>query len=270
MKNYFLLFLLFIGFTLQAQQFRHPKVDEFSEVSLGIPGKAYVRQGNSCSVELEGPDDLLDEIETAVEGDKLIIRPKDRWSLWDTRDFKDITVRINLKQINGLQVSGSGDMLVMTRIKTDQLNLKVSGSGTLKAEVDAGKVRATISGSGNMVLRGAMKSLENNISGSGRLELNAAVAGPAAFNISGSGDVLARGSANEVETRISGSGKVLAADLESRICHAHISGSGTVEIHVTDELEAHISGSGDVRYTGNPTRVNAHSSGSGKVRRLNS
>lgn len=270
MKNFALLIFLLGAFTLAGQDTRKPKVEAFTAVTLSIPGKAYVRQGDSYSVELDGPDDLLEEIETVVEGEKLVIRHKDRWRMWDSHDYKNIIVRITLKQIEGLHVSGSGDMLVMTRVKTDNLKLKVSGSGSLKAEVDAGSVHADISGSGNMVVRGAMKSLESNISGSGRLEVNAAIAGHAAFALSGSGDVLAQGKADELEARISGSGKILAANLETRVCNTRISGSGLVEIHVSEVLEAHISGSGDVRYTGNPTRVNAHSSGSGKVKKLNS
>ncbi len=244
-------------------------VNSFSQISFNIPGKAYVRQGSSHSVELDGPADVLNDIEAVVEGNKLIIRPRDRWFKWDWRDTKDITARITLKQIDALHVSGSGEMLVMTRVKTDNLKLKVSGSGTLKVEADAGDVTADVSGSGNITLRGNLKNVKSNISGSGKFDLQASVAGLAAFDISGSGDALARGTAGEVEARISGSGKILAAALETKACKARISGSGSVEINVSDELEATISGSGDVRYAGNPSRLNVHSSGSGKVKKIN-
>ncbi len=270
MKSFWFFFIALYAFTLTAQSTRKPQVDSFTEVALAIPGKAYVRQGNSYSVELEGPDDLLDEIEAVIEGGKLIIRHKDRWSMRYGRDYKNITAHVTLKQIKGLSVSGSGDMLVMTRVKTDRLKLKVSGSGSLKVEAEADEVSADVSGSGTMVVRGTLGNLDGNVSGSGRLEVNGSVANSAMFAISGSGDVTAQGKAGQVNARISGSGRVLASNLEARLCRAHISGSGEVEIHVSEELEAHISGSGDVRYTGNPTRINAHSSGSGKVRRLNS
>ncbi len=264
------LFFCLITVSVFGQTTRSFNVGSFSEISLSIPGKAYVRQGNTSSVELEGPADLLSEIEVVNEGDKLIIRTKDKWFKWDWRDAKDITAHITTKEIAALHVSGSGEMLVMTRVKTDNLKLKVSGSGTLKVEADAGDVTADISGSGDITLRGNLKNVKSTISGSGKLNLQASVAGLASFNISGSGDALARGSASEVEARISGSGKVLAAALETKSCKVRISGSGSVEVNVSDELDATISGSGDVHYAGNPSRLNVHSSGSGKIKKMSS
>jgi hypothetical protein len=61
---------------------------------------------------------------------------------------------------------------------------------------------------------------------------------------------------------------VLAADLVTNKCDVRISGSGDVEINVTDELDASISGSGSVLYKGDPKKLNSHSAGSGKVRKM--
>ncbi|MCS6973998.1 MAG: DUF2807 domain-containing protein [Cyclobacteriaceae bacterium] len=269
-RNATLLFLIFSWTLSHGQSKQLPDVQPFNQISFSIPGKAYVRQGNAYTVELDGPADVLDEIEAVVEGDKLSLRSKDKRFRWDGRDVKNITVRITTKNINALHVSGSGEMLVMTRVKANNLNLKVSGSGSLKVEADAGDVTAHVSGSGDITLRGNLKNVKSSVSGSGKINLQADVAGLATFDISGSGDALAQGSANEVEAQISGSGKVLAAGLATKSCKVRISGSGSVEINVSDELDATISGSGDVRYTGNPSRLNVHSSGSGKIRKLNS
>ncbi|MEF8983378.1 MAG: DUF2807 domain-containing protein [Bacteroidales bacterium] len=43
-----------------------------------------------------------------------------------------------------------------------------------------------------------------------------------------------------------------------------ISGSGSCDVHVTENLEVDVSGSGKVRYEGNPV-IDADISGSGKV-----
>jgi hypothetical protein len=43
-----------------------------------------------------------------------------------------------------------------------------------------------------------------------------------------------------------------------------ISGSGSMKVWVTTQLDATISGSGDIKYTGSPI-VNTHISGSGSV-----
>lgn len=268
MKNLTVLFLLFISLSAFAQR-ETVNVPTFTKIGFGVSGKAYVRQGNSQKVELEGTRDALDKVEVKVEGNKLVIRSKEKWFNWNWTDKDRINAYITVKDIEGLSVSGSGDMIVENRIRCNTLKLSVSGSGSLKVETDAGDTEANVSGSGDMIVRGNIASFNSDISGSGKIEMNATVSGTAAFEISGSGKAMATGKAATVDVDISGSGKVLAASLETGKCQVRISGSGSVEINVKEELDAKISGSGDVRYLGNPARVNAHSSGSGSVRKLN-
>ncbi|QOI97274.1 MAG: DUF2807 domain-containing protein [Flammeovirgaceae bacterium] len=268
MKNLTIFFLLLISLPLAAQQRETVTVPAFTKIGFGVPGKAYVRQGNTQKVELEGTRDAIDKVEVRVEGNKLVIRSKEKWFNWNWTDTDRINAYITVKDIEGLSVSGSGDMIVENRIRCNALKLSVSGSGSLKVETDAGDTEVNVSGSGDMIVRGSLASFTGDISGSGKIEMNAAVSGNAAFEISGSGKAVASGKSSGVDVDISGSGKVLAADLETSKCRVRISGSGSVEINVKDELDAKISGSGDVRYRGNPAHVNAHSSGSGSVKKL--
>jgi hypothetical protein len=269
MKNLAILVLLLIALPASSQQRETVTVPVFTKIGFGVSGKAYVRQGNTQKVELEGTREALDKVEAKVEGNKLVIRTKEKWFNWNWTDKDRINAYITVTDIEGLSVSGSGDMIVENRIKCKALKLSVSGSGSLKVETDAGDTEANVSGSGDMTVRGNFASFSSDISGSGKIEMNATVSGAAAFEISGSGKAVATGKAPRVEVDISGSGRVLAADLEASKCQVRISGSGSVEIHVKDELDAKISGSGSVRYLGNPAHVNTHSSGSGSVKKLN-
>lgn len=268
MKKIAILFILLVSLPVLAQQRETVTVPTFTKIGFAVPGKAYVRQGKTQKVELEGTRDVLNKIEATVEGNKLVIRSKEKWFTWNWSDTDRVNAYITVQDIEGISVSGSGDILVENRIRSNALKLNVSGSGSLKVETDAGDTEASVSGSGNMIVRGNLASLRSDISGSGKIEVNATITGTTAFDISGSGKVLASGKSSSVEVELSGSGKVLAADLETGACRVRISGSGSVEINVKEELDAKISGSGDVRYLGNPSRVNAHSSGSGSVKKL--
>jgi hypothetical protein len=243
-------------------------VSTFTKISFRSPGTVYVKQGSPQKVEIEGSDDVLKEIRTKVEDGKLIIGPEDKWMNWSWGNDDKVTVYITVASIEALSVSGSGDMIVQTRVTTNALKLNVSGSGSLKVEADATDVDANVSGSGDMELRGKYKSFTSDISGSGEIEMNATIAGVADFDISGSGEVHATGTAQSVKAKITGSGKVAAANLETETCNVRISGSGSVQINVKTELDARITGSGSVSYKGNPSRVNADATGSGKVRKL--
>jgi len=271
MKRIFVTCLtLVLAFSLlMAQNKETRNVETFTKLSFRVPGKLYLKQGPVQKVELQGEKDVLAKIETEVSGGRLSIgRENDNWKMWDWDDEK-ITIYITVKDIEGISVSGSGDLMGDGRIKAGDIDLNVSGSGSMQIDVDAsGAMETNVSGSGNIDVKATCKSLEGKVSGSGKVAFAGTVAERADVNVSGSGKILAKGTAREIKTTISGSGEVLAADLEVEKCEVRISGSGDVEINVKSELDATISGSGSVSYKGNPSQVNSHSSGSGKVRKM--
>lgn len=262
-------FLLGISF-IQAQNRETRNVDTFTKISFRMPGTVHLRQGDVQKVEVEGKQEILKETEIEVEGSRLVIGKEGNWKLRNNwKDEDRINVYITMKNLEGINVSGSGDVIVETRFTTGALDLNVSGSGSLKIEAEAsGEVKATVSGSGDITVRGKCDNFDSNVSGSGNIKLAMAIRNTAEFGLSGSGKVEASGTADVFKTSISGSGKVLAADLEVNRCEIRISGSGDVEVNVKNELDANIAGSGSVSYKGNPSKVNSHASGSGKLRKM--
>ena len=265
-----LLFVLSISAAI-AQTRETKDVSTFTKISFRVSGKLYLKQGSPQKVEIEGKKDALEKIEVEVEGNRLVIkREGNGWMDWSFGDDDDkVNVYVTVKDIEGLSVSGSGDLIGQGKITSSDLDLNVSGSGLLQLEAAvSGDLEADVSGSGEIVLKGSCRNYDSDVSGSGRIDLDVAISEKATFGVSGSGKIQAAGTANEVKTNISGSGKVLAANLETNKCEVRISGSGDVEINVKSELDANISGSGSVSYKGNPSHVNSHASGSGHVRKM--
>lgn len=253
-----------------AQNKETRKVDNFSKVAFRIPGKLYLRQGSEQKVVLEGHKDVLDKIETEVEGGRLSIgHENNNWRMWDWDDDDRIIAYVTVTTLEGLSVSGSGNLIGEGVLKAGDLDLAVSGSGSMEIEVNAsGYMEANVSGSGDIRVKVSCRSLESKVSGSGKVMIAGTISERGDMNVSGSGRIIASGTAKEIRTTISGSGEVQAADLEVEKCEVRISGSGDVEINVKQALDATISGSGSVSYRGNPSSVNSHSSGSGKVRKM--
>jgi hypothetical protein len=265
-----LIFVLSISAAI-AQTKETRDVSTFTKISFRVSGKLYLRQGSPQKVEIEGKKDALEKIEVEVESGRLIIkREGNGWMDWNWGDDDDkVNVYVTVKDIEGLSVSGSGDLIGQGKITSSDLDLNVSGSGLLQLEAAvSGDLEADVSGSGEIVLKGSCRNYDSDVSGSGRIDLDVVISEKASFGVSGSGKIQASGTANEVKTNISGSGKVLAANLETNKCEVRISGSGDVEINVKSELDANISGSGSVSYKGNPSHVNSHASGSGHVRKM--
>ncbi len=198
-------------------------VNDFTGVSFGVAGEMILKQGNSFRVVLEGDKDYLEEIQTLVKGDRLIIR-HDRWLNWGNKKVK---VYITMPVINDLSVSGSGNMIA-EKIKADDIELSVSGSG----DIDLGELVAN--------------SVDCSISGSGTIEIGDGAAGDGELSISGSGKY--RGdefALKYLDVSISGSGSCYTM-VEERL-EARVSGSGDVYYSGSPNVDARVSGSGKVR-----------------------
>jgi hypothetical protein len=261
--------LLFVASAVTAQTRETRNVGAFTKISFRVPGKLILRQGATTKVEIEGKKDVIKEIETEVEGSKLVIGKEGKWLDWSWKDGDQVTVYVTINELQALSVSGSGNLIGEGKFTATNLDLTVSGSGSLKMDVDAtGNIEADVSGSGDIELKGRCNNFSSDVSGSGGVKLSLGINDEAAFEVSGSGKIQADGTAKVAKVSISGSGKVLAANLEVDRCDAQISGSGDVEINVRKELDANIYGSGTVSYRGNPSKVNSNATGSGKVSKM--
>ena len=205
-------------------------VPSFSEIALRISAKVYVEQGKKQSIEIVAKSSTLEEIITEVKGRTLNIKFPNKNYFWKKFEPGKIEIYITVPEIDGLSVSGSGD-IIAEDIKTRILDLAVSGSGDILIEdLDAKRVSSSISGSGDIIIK------------------DGGVADDFSVSISGSGDVKAIGfEANDVVIRVSGSGN----------CSVTSNGS----------IKARVAGSGNVNYKGNPS-IDSSVAGSGRVKKL--
>ena len=127
------------------------EVSDFSGVSLAIAGNVYLKQGSPQEVILEGDANDLKNIITRVESGILKIKVDD----WMIRINNHVNIYITVSEINDLSVSGSGDIIAEDKITTDDIELKVSGSGKIKIEtLNAQSINTKISGSGDVYMGG--------------------------------------------------------------------------------------------------------------------
>lgn len=223
----------FINLPAQAQNRKEQRdVRQFQGISFGVSGKLYIQQGKEYKLELEGDEDVLEEIETEVRDGILRIRDKRRWG-WSWSTKQKITAWVTLPEVEEISVSGSGKIENESPIRADELELSVSGSGFIELdELSCDRMEVSISGSGRLAL-------------AGKQALDA------------------------MDISISGSGNVHSEDLEAEELSVSVSGSGNCYVSVSQKLRARISGSGSVYYQGRPEYVDAKTSGSGKIRSRN-
>lgn len=225
-----LLILLVATSQLKAEE-QSRKVDLFSEISLRIAAKVHLEQGAKQNLEIVAKPSTLEEIITEVKDGKLIIRFPNKDYFWKTFQPGEITIYVTTPEINGLGISGSGDIIAENEIKTRILDLGVSGSGNIKlSALSAEQVKTAISGSGDIVLAGET-------------------------------------AAQDLSVAISGSGNLKAMNFKADDVSVKIAGSGNVEIEALKNLYVRLAGSGNITYKGNPL-IDQSIAGSGKVRKV--
>ena len=211
-----------------AQKTEDRHLSGFNALEVGGPFDVRLTQGNTESVKVEAPEELMDRITTEVSGGVLKVYDKSHnpfhWG--DVFRHKKILVYVTVKDINSIVVSGSGDVKFRDGIHADKMRLRVSGSGDADGELE-------------------VKSLEASISGSGDLKLS--------------------GHAETSAVRVSGSGDYSAHSLITNDTDVHVSGSGDAKVYASNKIDASVSGSGDVSYMGHPKSVFKSKSGSGDI-----
>jgi len=225
----FILFaFLLTGIQVRAEE-QTRKVDPFTDISLRIGAKVHLEQGAKQNLEIVAKSSTLDEIVTEVKDGKLIIRFPNKDYFWQTFQPGEITIYITTPEINGLGVSGSGDIIAEDGIKTKILDLGISGSGNIRlSELSAERVKTTISGSGDIVLTG-------------------------------------KTTAQDLSVAISGSGNFKGMNYSADDVSVKIAGSGNVDVEANKNLYVRLAGSGNVTYKGQPM-IDQSIAGSGKVR----
>lgn len=203
-------------------------VEAFSAIELSGPYEVVVRAQGRQALTLSGERKQLDEIETFVRGDTLVVRPVERNGFhfsWGKRRAP-VVIQITASQLKSLAMSGSGDV-ELAQLAGERFSISVDGPGDLQAS-------------------GAVRALAVRAGGSGDLDLHRLKAADVDLEMSGPGDVRLSGVGNLLAATLSGSGDLEADALRLARLEARMSGPGGMKLSgSTRELRLEASGSGD-------------------------
>ncbi|WP_339713156.1 head GIN domain-containing protein [uncultured Kriegella sp.] len=195
---------------------------------IGVSGWFDVElvDGREGQLTLTGEDNLLEHIVTDVKNGHLSVRVEKGYNLKPSSWKEGIHITIPVESIKSIALSGSGDIIGRKKLKSNNLQVAISGSGDVTLDVETDQISAAMSGSGDMNLSGEASNFEVSISGSGDIE---------------------------------------AYELNAENVDASVSGSANINVTAHNRLKARVSGSGDIKYRGNPTKVDTKTSGSGDI-----
>jgi len=204
-------------------------LDDIHSIDVMNDVRVVLYQSNSQEISIEGPSDIIDEINTEVYKGEWEIHFDDRNKSYNYKNMKtsNVQISIGIPYIKSIHMSGVGSITQRGVFKQNNgMSVGISGTGDVETNVEAPQVNCGISGTGNI-------------------------------DITGTSDNVTFG--------LSGTGNINAANLSAKNATVGISGAGSVKVNASQTLTTAISGSGSIRYKGNPVVTNS-SSGSGSVR----
>ena len=205
-------------------------VSGFTAIDFSSVGKINIITGDTESLNISGPDNLVPEISSSVSNNTLIIKNKENFTVTNLSSKDILTYTVVVKSLTALTVSGLGDVQVET-LSSPTFNLTMSGAGrVLMNQLTTDNLKVVFSGLGGLDISG---------------------------------------SATQATADLSGAGSLNAPDLQIKTANITISGLGSATLWVTDQLTGEISGAGSVSYYGSP-QTNTSATGLGQFKSLGS
>lgn len=169
---------------------------------------------------------------TLVKGEgPLILRTDSNLLPYLKTKVQDSTLTLELEK----NVSTRSNMEVKIPVQEDQLKrIRNRGTGNIRSE---------------FTLKGKTLSIDNGGTGDVKMDLEL---GKFEYSGSGTGDAYFEGSTSLCRIKKSGTGEVKALGLKTEELQCNSSGTGDIEITVTETLHVDASGTGDIRYKGDP------------------
>ncbi len=129
--------------------------------------------GKEGKLTLNGEENILDYIETEVKSGTLRIKSIDNKTLIPSSS-KGVFITIPIDEIDAIRLSGSGKFTGTKILKTDNLDIQISGARNIDLTIDATEVSVMTSGSSNIRLKGITEDLKVRSSGTSIITTSAA------------------------------------------------------------------------------------------------
>ena len=248
---------LFCCLTVVAQAADHVKgdgklttkkitIDDFNAVKMdGVIDFTYIQSNDPSSIEITIDSNLHPYINIDVKDRMLSIGFKGA----KVDHYTKFVVKANSRWLSEARIYGNANFMVNTELTGDELKVKTNDNSLIqfKKTVKVGKLDLNVTGSANVVVADVQANqVDCDIDGSGSITIKQGNAQQGKFDVMSSGDIHALG--------------LLVSQ-----ANCNMKGSGTIEIHATDNLKTSVVGKGKIRYKGTPTMDKHFVVGKGSV-----
>lgn len=202
-------------------------VSSFHKIESNVPAKIIFMQGNTTSVEANGPDNYIPFIKVSSKDSVLHIWISNNNNQLYNLKGDHVEIKISSPQLTSISHKGVGNILLKETIKVKDLTIISKGVGNIKSEAIEGEHINVISdGVGNVLIKGKAQSASYESKGVGNLDAKDMIASDITVDQKGIGNVSCYGS-GRIEITSKGIGNVDYYG-NSEIARLNKSGIGSV------------------------------------------
>ena len=166
------------------------ELEKFTKIKIKGGVELRVVAGKNQKVTIETAEDRVEDVETYVRGDTLVIDMENhgRDNYWNR---VDVEVYISMEKLEGIEVLGAVEAEV-EGVDSDYLEIDIKGAADLEIEGKCGELELDVKGAGDISARDLKcEKVDVNVAGAGSAdvyaseEVEADVAGVASINVYG-------------------------------------------------------------------------------------
>jgi len=272
----FLLFVavIFMGISLFAQTERKNfPVSDFTGIDAGGVFNIELVKADKASVVIETDAKIMEVIKVSVSRGvlHLSMNTEDLPRLLK-RNMPDISVKIGIKELNYLELSGASKLTCLSSFSTNDFKADMSGASrvndlridcksflleasgasrmTLSGSV-SGTAKYDLSGAVNLDIRQDAENLTFDGSGACKVKYNGAVANMVDISFSGASSMTMAGKgAKTMNVGISGASKFDSLEFPVRDMKVGLSGVSKADVNASNTLSTNVSGGSKLNYKG--------------------
>lgn len=178
-------------------------VGHFTELRITGSRSTIVYGDEDGPIRITGDSNILDNIVSYVDGDRLVITSEENTSLNPTRRLE---IEIPSTSLNAVRVSGS-NRIELRNIDRESFSIRGSGSTAIEANGYADQLDIRMSGGSRISASNLVsESAAIRTSGSSKAEVN--VSGKLESRSSGSSEIIVHGNPSEISNNSSGSSRI--------------------------------------------------------------
>jgi hypothetical protein len=203
----------------------HRNLEDFSSIKIHGNYEVVLIPSKDNILLIETDENLHRYVESDVNHLTLTIRNSGR-----IISRQSIKVLIHFKQIEHISSSGNSVISCTNIIKTQDLAINLTGTGSINLELEAERLKVDLPGAGLVKLVGYV---------------------------------------TQQEIKINGTGNLNAINLVSNETKIEVNGVGKAEINVRETLDAELNGIGTIKYVGEPKELKQEVRGLGSIKEIN-